>query len=201
VIRFRCPSCGNRLKVTGEKAGRPVTCPGCRERCVVPAESDGPETGGDGGPAVTSRCAEADQAPGLFAGMSRRVRRGVALLAVAAPLGLLLGVLHPLLPGGAGVSDAAAQWAMILGMCSLTALFTILYGQGTGCPSCGMWWSRMKYGTELAEREVVDKRGVSFGKSLLRITYVCKECGHRWQVSETEEYRVPAVGQPHRHGG
>jgi len=200
VIRFRCPSCGHRLKVTGEKAGRPVTCPGCRERCPAPAEPDGPDTGGDGGPARPSGRADAEQAPGLFAGMSRRLRWGVALLAVAAPVGLLLAVLHLLLPGGAGVGDAAAGWAMLLAMCSLAVLLTILYGQGTGCPSCGRWWSRLKYGTDLAEREVVDRKGVSFGKSLLRTTYVCKECRHRWQVTETDEHRAPAAGQPPRPG-
>ena len=159
MIRFRCPSCGTMLKVTGEKAGRPVTCPGCRERCPAPAGSDGPDTGRDGGPARPSGRADADQSPGLFAGMSRRLRWGVALLAVAAPVGLLLAVLHTLLPGGAGVSDAAAGWAMLLAMCSCAVLLTILYGQGTGCPSCGRWWSRLRYGTDLEEREVADRGG------------------------------------------
>ncbi len=199
MIRFRCPQCGKMLKVNEENAGRTFTCPRCRERCVAAAEPDGPEDDW-GGPARPSRCADADQAPGLFAGMSRRVRWAVALLAVAAPVGLLLGVLHQLLPGGAGVGDAGAGWAVMLATCSLTALLAILYGHGTGCPSCGMWWARIKYGTELTEREGVERGGVSFAKSLLRTTYVCKECGHRWQVTETDEYRAPAVGQPHRPG-
>jgi hypothetical protein len=200
MIRFHCPLCGKKLKVAEANAGKPITCRGCRQRRVAPEASEGPETGADGGLARPAQRADGDQAPGFFAGMSGRMRRGVILLAVAAPLGLLLGILQPFLPGGGGVSDTAAQCVTVLSLCSVALLFTILYGQGTGCPSCGRWWSRMRYGTELADREVFDRKGVSFGKSRLRTTYVCKECGHRWQVTETEEYRAPAAGELHRPG-
>jgi hypothetical protein len=186
MIRFHCPKCGKRLKVTEANAGKLITCPGCGERCVAAAESDGPGTGGEGGTAVPSGCADAGQASGFLAGMSGRMRWGVALLAGAAPLGLLLGVLHSLLPSGAGISDATAGVTMVVGLSSFALLFTVLYGQATGCPSCGRWWSRTKYGTDLADQEVMDRRGVSVVKSLLRTTYACKECGHRWQVTETE---------------
>src|SRR5262249_49143774 len=161
-------------RATEANAGRPVTCPGCGERCVA-GESDGPGTGAGGGPAQPSRRSDADQAPGFLAGMSVRMRWGVALLAGAAPLGLVLGGLRSVLPSGAGVSDATAGVTMVVGLSSFALLFTVLYGQGTGCPSCGRWWSRTKYGTDLADQEVMDRRGVSVVKSLLRTTYVCKE--------------------------
>jgi len=181
MIRFHCPLCGKKLKVAEANAGKPITCRGCRQRRVAPEESEGPETGAGGGPARPAQPADGDQAPGFFAGMSGWMRWGVILLAVAAPLGLVLGV-------------------TALSLCSIALLFTILYGQGTGCPSCGRWWSRMRYGTELVDREVFDRKGAPFEKSRLRTTYVCKECGHRWQVAETDEYRAPATRELHRPG-
>src|SRR5262249_14721667 len=96
VIRFRCPLCGQTLKASEENPGKPANCPRGGGRCVVPAGAAALEAGGDAGPADPSRGEAPDGAPpGLFAGMSRRVRWAAALLALAVPLGLLLAVLRP----------------------------------------------------------------------------------------------------------
>jgi DNA replicative helicase MCM subunit Mcm2 (Cdc46/Mcm family) len=41
------------------------------------------------------------------------------------------------------------------------------------------------------DREVFDKRGVLFAKSLYRTTYQCAACRHRWSVMQADEYREP----------
>jgi DNA-directed RNA polymerase subunit RPC12/RpoP len=196
VIRFRCPLCGKTLKASEEKAGKPVTCPRCGEPCMVPVGAGALEAGGDAGPGGPPRQEAPDEAPpGLFAGMSRRVRCAAALLALAAPLGLLLAALRPPLPGGGHVGDAGAHAAVVLGACALVLLLAVLYGQGTSCPSCRRWWARAKSGTEFVGRELVDRDGVPFGRSLYRTTYLCSECGHSWRVTDAEEYPAPAAGR------
>lgn len=42
AIVFQCPSCGRRLKVSSEKAGRSGKCPGCGETITIPGEAAAP---------------------------------------------------------------------------------------------------------------------------------------------------------------
>jgi hypothetical protein len=198
VIHFRCPVCGKMLKVAEGRAGRPVTCPECKERSVVPAGGHASGNEGDAEASGPPRHADADEAPGLFSGMSRRVRWAAGLLAAGIPLGLLLAALTLLLPGG-GISNVSAHIGMTLAVVSFVLLFVVLYGQGTSCPSCGKWWSRAKVEKEFVDREVVEKGDTLVGKSLYRTTYRCETCGHKWRVSEAEEYQMSAPGHPQRH--
>ncbi len=39
-IRFHCPHCNKQLKVDGELAGKTGACPGCKQQCVVPSDSE-----------------------------------------------------------------------------------------------------------------------------------------------------------------
>jgi hypothetical protein len=198
VIRFSCPLCGKTLKVPEDRAGRPIACPRCKERSVVPAGSHASGNGGDAEAPGLPRHADSDEAPGLFSGMSRRVRWAAALLAAMIPLGLLLAALPQLLPGG-GISDLGAQVAMTLAAVSFLLLSVILYGQGTSCPSCGKWWSRAKFEKEFVDREVFEKGDTLVGRSLYRTTYRCDHCKHKWRVTEEEEYPMSAPGHPQRH--
>jgi hypothetical protein len=70
-------------------------------------------------------------------------------------------------------------------------LLVILYGQATACPHCRKWWARTKVVSDFADREVFDKLGVPFARSLYRTTYQCAACRHRWSVIQADEYRAP----------
>jgi hypothetical protein len=192
VIRFRCPQCGQMLKVGVDKAGRPVVCPRCEERSVAPAGAAAPATAaGDEGqsrtPAGSSRpeAAHLDPARGLFSGMSRGVRCAVALVAGVGALSLLLPVLSPLLPLRGAPAEAMASWAMVLVPCSVVVLLAMLYGQATGCPSCGKWWARTKVESGFVDPEAFDQGGVPLRRSLYRTTYQCNFCRRRWSVQES----------------
>jgi phage FluMu protein Com len=197
VIHFRCPLCGKGLKAAEDRAGTPVACPRCKELFVIPAAGHAPENGGDDEAAAPPRHADADEAPGLFSGMSRRVRWAAGSLAAGVPLGLLLAAAHDFLPGG--ISSVVAHVAMTSAVVSFLLLCAVLYGQGTSCPSCGKWWSRAKLGKEFVDREVLEKENTCVAKSLYRTTYRCESCGHRWRVSEAEEYQMSAPAHPQRH--
>ena len=198
MIHFRCPLCGKTLKVAEGRAGRPVTCPQCKERSVVPAESHASEDGADAAASGPPRHGDSDDAPGLFSGMSTRVRWAAGVLAAGIPLGLLLAALAQFLPDG-GIGKVSGHLAMTLAAISFLLLSVILYGQGTSCPSCRKWWSKAKLGKEFVDREVFEKGDTLVGKSLYRTTYRCANCGHKWQVSEEEEYQMSAPGRPQRH--
>jgi DNA-directed RNA polymerase subunit RPC12/RpoP len=181
VIRFSCPQCGKAFQVPGEKAGRPVGCPRCGERFVTPASA----VAGRGEPERRSPPEESEQPRGLFGGMSSRVRGGVALAAGAGVGSLLL----------------AGDWAVPLGVCAVLALLAILHGHATGCPACGKWWSRAEVEKGLVAQEGFDEAGAPVERSLDRTTYQCGGCGHRWSVTDTQEYRGSCRGRPQRHGG
>jgi DNA-directed RNA polymerase subunit RPC12/RpoP len=42
VVFFACPSCGRTLKVAERSTGHLVRCPGCGGRAIVPGERPGP---------------------------------------------------------------------------------------------------------------------------------------------------------------
>jgi DNA-directed RNA polymerase subunit RPC12/RpoP len=197
MTRFPCPQCGKVLQVSGEQVGRPVTCPRCGEPSVAPAPAAA-ERDEAGRPPPTQ---QSEPARGLFRGMSSKVRWAVALVAGAGAVTLVLAALSPLLPAPRGVARAAADWAVPLAACSIVLLLAILYGHATGCPACGRWWSRAEVERGYLGREVFDKGGVSFGRSQSRTTYQCGGCGHRWSVTDTEEYREPARVRRQRHRG
>lgn len=184
MIRFSCPQCGQRLKVPEEKAGGSILCPCCGVPSVAPAAA----AAGRGEAVGLPPAQESESARGLFRGMSRRVRWAVVLVAGAGAGGLLLPALSPLLPLPRSVAAAAADWAVPLVACSVVLLLAILYGHATGCPACGRWWSRLEVENRLVGREQLDGGGVPSGGSLSRTTYRCQSCGHRWSVTDAEEY-------------
>jgi len=188
VIHFRCPLCGKTLKVAEGRAGRPVTCPQCKERSVVPAESHASEDGADAAASGPPRHGDSDDAPGLFSGMSTRVRWAAGVLAAGIPLGLLLAALAQFLPDG-GIGKVSGHLAMTLAAISFLLLSVILYGQGTSCPSCRKWWARGEVSKEYLGRETFEKNGVPFAKSSYCSTYGSESCGHRWAVTGTEEMK------------
>jgi DNA-directed RNA polymerase subunit RPC12/RpoP len=181
VLRFSCPQCGKAFKLPGEKAGRPVVCPRCGERSVAPASA----AAGRDEPERRSPSEESEQPRGLFRGMSSRVRWGVALVAGTGTGGLLL----------------AGDWAVPLGVYSAVVFLAILHGHATGCPACGKWWSRAEVEKRLVAREGFDEGGVPCERLLDRTTYQCAGCGHRWSVTDTQEYWGSGRGRPQRHGG
>jgi DNA-directed RNA polymerase subunit RPC12/RpoP len=195
MIHFRCPLCARTLEAGDDQAGKPVKCPHCRELSVAPAATDAPPGAGDAAVVRRPRDANAGAELGLFAGMSRPVRWAAGSLAVVALLGFLLALLHALLPGW-GVSDAGAHRSLVVAACSCLLFLVVLHGQGTNCPACGKWWSRAKLTKEFVGRDLFEKEGVLVGKSVYRTTYLCDHCGHRWQVSETDEYPASVPGQP-----
>jgi hypothetical protein len=116
----------------------------------------------------------------------------VVLVAGVGVFPLLLALLGALLPLRAGEPGAAVSWAKVLTPCSVVALLTILYGQGSACPSCRKWWARTTAGTELVDRQVCDEGEVPVARSLYRTTYQCAACRHRWSVTQADEYRQQA---------
>ncbi len=193
MIRFHCPLCDKTLKAPDEKAGAAVVCPRCHERSVVPAESSvtGP-AGRPQGTAASGRAAarrHGDQALSLFSGMGPGVRQAVGLAACVGVLSLLLAIVVPSAPALAAGTDAANLGAMILVPSSAIVLLAVLYGHGTGCPSCGQWWVRRLVEKEFVDREVYDKGGVPFAKSTYRTTYECTSCRHRWSAASSDEYK------------
>ncbi|MFO0843588.1 MAG: hypothetical protein U0797_14500 [Gemmataceae bacterium] len=127
--------------------------------------------------------------------MSLWVRCAASVLAMIAAACLLAVATHPLLPEWAFPDELTGPWVGWLSASCFLLLGVIFYGQATGCPSCGKWWSRERAGKEFLGREVFDKGGVPYGKSTYRTTYLCSSCRHRWSVDETEEYRASAAGQ------
>src|SRR5262249_38687602 len=162
VIRFCCPQCGNMLNVPGARGGTPVVCPRCQGRSVAPAGGGRPQRA-EG--ACRQGVRHPDQAQGPLSGMNWQTRAAVAGVAGVATLSLLLPVLSPLLPAHGGVADSAPHWSVILVPCSALLLLVILYGQGTGCPSCHKWWARTRVETEFVDRGVVARGGVPCGRS------------------------------------
>src|SRR5262249_34364674 len=139
-----CPRCDQRFKLPEEKAGGSIVCPRCGVPTVAPA-AGASET------SEARRLAQAqgaEQAQGLFQGMSSRVRWAVVLAAVAGACGLLLPTLS-LLPVPRDVAASAWGWAVPLVACSVVSLLAVLYGHATGCPACGKLWSRAEVATSL----------------------------------------------------
>lgn len=191
MIRFHCLHCDKTLKVPETKVGTTILCPRCKERSVVPTGALGEQISCEGQSEKLSRKAarHEDQALSLFAGMSLGLRWGVALVATVGVLGFVLAVVAPMVPALAQVSDGAAQWATVVVPSSVVVLLVILYGHGTGCLSCGKWWTRTKVEKEFVDRETFAKDGVPFARSTYRTTYECSACGHRWWATSTDEYK------------
>jgi hypothetical protein len=173
--------CGKKLKVPDNKAGKPITCPNCDEMSVVPlavAAADAPPP------------AEAEEPAGVFASMGRGPRYAASALAFVAIACLVVATLQLLLPGGVGVGDAGARWALLASACSFLLLGVAVHGRATGCPACGKWWSRAKVGSEFLDRETIGGGGGLRARSVYRTTYVCGACKHRWSANEAEEFQV-----------
>jgi hypothetical protein len=131
--------------------------------------------------------------------MSSRVRWAVVLVAGAGAGGLLLPALAPLLSLPRSVAASTTDWAVPLVACSIVLLFAILHGHATGCPACGKWWSRALVENSFVAQERFDRGGVPFGRSLFQTTYQCGGCGHRWSVTNAEEYPESHRDLPPRH--
>jgi hypothetical protein len=130
-----------------------------------------------------------DQALSLFSGMGQGARWAVGLAVCVGVLSLLLAVAVLAVPAAGSVKDAATLGATILVPSSAIVLLAVLYGHGTGCPSCGQWWVRREVEREFVAREVYDKGGVPYAKSTYRTTYECTSCRHRWSAASAEEYK------------
>jgi DNA-directed RNA polymerase subunit RPC12/RpoP len=181
MIRFSCPQCGKAFKLTAEEAGRPIACRRCGELSMAPASAAASRD-------ETQRRSPPEQSEpsrGLFRGMSSRLRWGVALAAGVGVAGILL----------------AGDWAVPLGVSSTIVVLAMLYGRATGCPTCGKWWSREEIERRLVAGEGPDGEGVPSEGLLDRTTYRCAGCGHRWSVTDTQEYWWSGRGRPQQHGG
>ncbi len=193
MIRFHCPLCDKTLKAPDEKAGTAVVCPRCNERSVVPAESSAngaaarPPDSGASGRAAARR--HGDQALWLLSGMGPGTRWAAGLAACVGLLSLLAAMVVPSVPALAAGTDGAKFGAMLLVPSSAIVLLAVLYGHGTGCPSCGRWWARRVIEKDFVDRAVFDKGGVPFARSTYRTTYECDSCGHRWSATSTDEYK------------
>jgi hypothetical protein len=193
MIRFRCSHCDKTLKVPERKAGASIACPRCDGLCVVPAETvetdpEAPSTR----PEVHRRSLSSpllEETPSLLSGMSPGLRWAVGLVAGVGLFSLLLAVLAALVPVLAAVSPAANYGAMVVVPVSVSLLLAVLYGHATGCPSCGQWWSRRNVQTEFVDKELFEKGGVPFARSIYRTTYECESCRHRWLATSVEEFK------------
>jgi DNA-directed RNA polymerase subunit RPC12/RpoP len=179
VIRFSCPQCGKAFELPGEQAGRPVVCRRCGEESVAPDSAAARDE-----PLRRSPPEESKQSQGLFGGMSSRLRWAVALAAGAV----------------AGVLFLAGDWAVPLGVCSTVVVLAILHGRATGCPACRKWWSRAEVDKRLVAQEGFEGGGVPLERFVDRRTYQCAGCGHRWSVTDTQEYSWFGGGRAQRHG-
>lgn len=180
MIRLSCPQCGKAFKVMGEKMVRAIACPRCGELVAAPLSA-----AGRGEPERQPPAPESEPARGVFRGMSTRVRWAVAGVVGVAVGGLLLG----------------GNWAVPLVVCSTLVLLVMLHGQGTGCPACGRWWSRVLVKKELVDRELIDEGGAPCEGSVDRTTYRCAGCWHRWAVTDDEAARSSGRGRPQPHRG
>jgi hypothetical protein len=203
MVRFRCPLCGKTLKAPEGKPGATVTCPCCQERSEVPLTADGL-----GGSLADSGAWRRDaahprggEAPPLFPAMTRGGRWAVGLTAGVAVLSLLLAVASLLLPGLAAGADAAAAAAMVLIPLCVVAVLAVLYWAATGCPACRRWWARTIGAKEFVDREVFERDGSPFARSIWRTTYECRACQHRWSATSAEEYREAVRERPRRRMG
>jgi hypothetical protein len=192
MIRFSCPLCAKVLKVADEKAGRVMVCSRCQERCVVPTGTD-PRDSADGYVQATRQPSRPpDESHGLFSRMSRGMWCIVVLVVGVAIMSMLFPLLAAWFAADESVPRTLAPWAVILAPCSVVILLVILYGEGTACPRCRKWWARTKVESEFVDREVFDRNGVPFARSLYRTTYQCAACRHRWSVTQADEYRQPS---------
>jgi hypothetical protein len=191
MIRFHCPLCDKTLKAPEQKAGATVLCPRCKERCVVPLTADGSDgrAAESGAWGRSAAHAHGDEAPPLFPAMTRGGRWVVGVAAGAAVLSLLLAVTVPFVPVLAAAADAARSAAMILTPCCTVAVLAVLYGAATGCPSCNRWWTRRPAEKEFVDREVFEKDGEPFARSIYRTNYECTACRHRWSATSADEYK------------
>lgn len=60
-IRFRCPSCQQRLNIKRVNAGKKGVCPHCRKSLVVPADSPPPKSASSNTPVSQSRSISSEQ--------------------------------------------------------------------------------------------------------------------------------------------
>jgi phage FluMu protein Com len=197
MIRFRCPHCEKSLKVSEGKAGAAVVCPRCQERSEVP--TDATMTSDEEQTPVSSawdqtRVDQGDESPPFFSGMSQGLRWTIAALAGVSIFSLLLAILASWVPALASATSVAT----ILVPLAVVALLVILYGHGTSCPACRKWWAKSRVGTELVDREVFDKEGITVGRSTYRTTYACDSCRHRWSETFTDEYKKVLPERPRR---
>jgi hypothetical protein len=173
MLRFPCPTCDKTIKIPESFAGKKVSCPRCHGVALAPT----PE------PQVDNL----GESPGLFASMSPRLRLAAASVAIVGGVGLLTSILRPLLGEMAGVTRLGG----IVAGCSFIVLLAMLHGHGTGCPCCGAWWSRWKVKSEVGDRELFQRDGANFGRSMTRTEFRCDRCGHTWSVVDSEEYPLP----------
>ncbi len=193
MIRFRCPLCDKTLKAPDGKAGAAVVCPRCQERSVVPAAAAATDADGRSSETEASgraaACRRGGEAASLFSGMRPGERWAVGLAAGVGVLSLLLAIAAPAVPALASDADMAKLGAMILVPSSAIVLLSVLYGHGTGCPSCGQWWARRVVEKDFVDRELFEKEGVPFARSTYRTNYECTSCRHRWSATSTDEYK------------
>jgi len=182
MIRFRCPVCARTIKVPEACAGRQVVCPRCNATVGAPLAG------------LDSRGETPEEAPGFFASMSPRMRLFAGSVASATGAALLTAVLGGVLEAPAWVTHGA----VLATIGSAILLFTGLHGHGTGCPRCGRWWSRMMVRSEVGERETFERDGMTFARSVTRAEYRCQGCGHKWSVTDSEEYRVTEPRRPQK---
>jgi hypothetical protein len=120
------------------------------------------------------------------------LRLAVALVVAVAVLSVVLALAAPLLNLSEDSVATARHDAVILVPSCLVVLLVLLYGQATSCPRCGKWWARTEGETECVSREVFDRGGRSWARSLRLTHYACKFCRHIWSVTSTDEYEGSA---------
>ena len=111
-IRVPCPTCGQRLRVPDDRAGRRVRCPWCEQPLPVPTEAvpgDDEELGA-GPPAAGGEVPAPEEEPWPWHARLGAVAAGLGLLSV---LGLCLPVV--------GLSEAVALsgTGLVAGLCAL----------------------------------------------------------------------------------
>jgi len=181
MLRFRCAACNKSLKVPEALAGQKVSCPRCHEPNRAPEPAQAAVAGPDDG-------------PGFVAAMSPRLRGAVVVAAVGAFLGAFAFVWASFLGGEAWLGHAGLAVAGGSGL----ALLAMLHGHGTGCPACAAWWCRRQVKSDVAEREVFERDGATFARSVTRTEFRCDGCGHAWAETDAEEYPAPERGKSRR---
>lgn len=198
MIRFPCASCHKTLKAPPDRIGAKAKCPDCGHHTRVPATSTASSKHADKESRLTEKVQESILE--VLPPMGPRVKATFIALSVL----LVLSLIGSFVFHGQGMGTLSNVTFVL----ALLGLLTSLYGQGTSCPSCRMWWGKEEMNKDLFKRVIFYKdasgkvtgvehaddqpmtgEGTPFVRSTYKVNFQCKHCNHRWYRTFVETYK------------